>query len=123
VGPDDAEGATEKAREVRSSLRAVGADVEVANLHHPRHVPIHGEDRPRRRRVVIDRRSARGEPWRKEEKEQEQRERHQETELGGNRCAGRERGISGEAAVPVPLSVPRKKSAPGVQGTETDLGS
>jgi len=59
VRPDGAQGGAEQ-REVSGTLRVVGADVEVADLHHPRHVPVHGEDRPRHGRVVVVGRPPRG---------------------------------------------------------------
>lgn len=87
--PNDAQGPAKETREVRSALRMVGADVEVADLHHPRHVPVHGENRPRHRRVVVDRRSPEGAPRRKEEDEEQQSERHR---FEGNRCGDRSWG-------------------------------
>ena len=56
MGADGAKGRAEEAHEVVGPVRVVGADVEVADLHHPRHVAVHGKGRPRHLGVVFGRR-------------------------------------------------------------------
>lgn len=84
MGADGAQGGAEDAREVVGAVGVVGADVEVAYLHHPRHVAVHGEGRPRHRGAVVGDHQPRG----TQPVEGEQQQKHQRgAEVRGHRWA------------------------------------